>query len=175
MGATTVEEVRQEIHGWIDFVLNIDGGESISIVVSQEGAVPSVPDPTGPYVIIDARPARVRMGRGQVGAVDALGNQTIVNDYEDTWSLAEVNGFGDRLRRLIESQDRQDIRDRFAAANLAYRGEESEIAETSGQIGGQWRYRHSVKIRIGLVSVTTYRPGYIETVQYQGTIGGKAI
>ena len=175
MNATTVDEVREEIRGWIEFVLNGEGGESVPVVVSQGDGEPSVPDPSAPYVVITSRPTRRRIGREQVGAVDDLGTQRIVNDYEDLWTLVEVNGAGDRLRRLVESQDRQDVRDRFRAVNLAYRGEGSDIVETSERVGGQWRYKHAVDIRIGLVSVATYQPGYIETVQYKGTVGGKTI
>lgn len=175
MTATTVQEVQQQVLQWIEQVINTDGGETLPIVTTQNGEIPTVADPAAPYIVLDAYPTRTRLGRAQESAVDALGNQTLVNDYEDTWTLSEVNGHGDRLRSLVESQDRQDIIERFAVANLAHRGQGSEITETSEQIGGQWRPKHTVAIRIGLVSVVTYQPGYIETVQYQGTIGGKAI
>ena len=173
--AITVEDVRQQIFNWIDLILRVEGGETIPIVLSHQSLPPPVGEGQAPYMVISQWPVRRREEGGTVGTVDDQGYQTIYNYYEDVWTLEEVNGSGDRLRVLIESQGRQDIHDRFAAVGIAYREQVTEIAPFPEEVQGEWRYRHAVDIRIGLVSTLTYRPGDIATVEYQGAIGGKTI
>jgi hypothetical protein len=170
MGVVEIVDVRTFLRSWIIQILNTEGGESLPVIASHQNA----PRPTdgSPYIVLERSPGRTRIGRSYATVADALGNQSLYEDWEDVWVLEEVNGEGDRVARLLESTERQDIISLFAGNGTAYLGQASPINALREQENDRWYYRHTVEIRLGIRSQTDYTPGYIETVDYDGTYEG---
>jgi hypothetical protein len=174
---TNIPDVRNFIRQWFELILNDTDEMDLDIPViysRQDGPAPSKIDK---YIVIGRLPSRVNEGQADrtkvIGATEEdEGHVDHFYDYEDTWQITEYNGEGDLIRVVLESYDRQDIRDLFKVAGLAYRGLAGDVISVPEEIEKHWYIRAEAEIRVGLRSHVQYTPGLIETVDYSGNIGG---
>jgi hypothetical protein len=123
------------------------------------------------FVVIDYAPNREKIGRAAVpGETDGDGKLTMVNDYQYVVEIWEVNGSGSLIQLLLNSIDRQDIKDLWKSEGYAYYGEEGDIQNLPRTQENKWKRESMVELRIGTATGTEDQPGYIEDVEYNGTV-----
>jgi len=163
------------LYDWINKVINIDGGENIIIIQSHQ----NTPIPEYPYITIEYNPNKEKIGRS--GKTEPAGDTAeepglvkIYGMYQNRVEIRETGGDGDRLQALLDSIERTEIQDFFNQANVALY--DSEPIQSIPRLDGkEWIREAVVEILFGISSVIEENTGWVETVNYEGTIGGKTI
>jgi len=159
------------LYAWAVKVLNTDRPleAATTIIAAHEDA----PLPSGTFITINTDPSRNKIGSFSsvndlvTGSPDY--KRTLVNDYELTVELRQVGGGNGLLRILVDSIERQEIKDLFAANNVAYLGE-GQITYLPVLQGEKWRQESLVELRLGTAEGTTEQPSYIGDMEYSGAV-----
>ena len=163
----TSNQIYIFLRSWVNQILNTEGGESIPIIQSHQNA----PSPEDPYITISYAGSRTKFGKGDKTIPDEDGNVRIKNDYPFIVEIWEENGNGDRLQALLNSTDREDIKDLFRENRISYLGQET-IVVTPRLDGEEWIKEAMVEIRLAIASAIEEDSGLIETIEYEGTVDG---
>ncbi len=171
----TNDSFYEFLYDWIFKVINTDGGESIPIIQSHQ----STPQPDYPYITIGYNPNKKKVGRSdkmtphEDDAVEP-GLVKIYGSYQNLVEIWETGGDGDRLQALLDSIERTEIQDLFSAAKVALYS--SEPIQSIPRIDGQeWVRESIVEILFGVSSEIIENTGWVETVEFDGNIGGHTI
>jgi hypothetical protein len=165
---TVSQEIYENIYDWIDQILNQEMCLGFTIIESHQDIPKAKRDEV--YMVIQYSPTNIdRIGRPTKTEVDSNGKRNLINDYVGILELREVNGDGEYLRVLLESLDRQDIIDYWSSKNLSQYTEGSvinipRIQETN------WKKEALVELTIGYATATKENIGYIENVEFEGTV-----
>lgn len=161
----TAEALYNFIFSWVEQVVNTEPAQSYPIIQSNQDG----PEPEDLYLVISVAPNRVRIGRPSKGDPDVVGKSKLINDYLLTLEIWEVNGFGDQLRLIQDSTDRQDIIELFSSIDLVYLGQENIQFVPRAQ-ENKWRKECMLEIRLAVGELTIEDSSWIANVEYEGTI-----
>lgn len=171
-------ELRTYIKAWITQVLITEEGETdLPIISSHQNA----PSPDEPYITIQYNGGRSKTGRASKPDVyfndedenDPLnGTRLLVSDWGIEIEIRETNGEGDRLRLLIDSLDREDIHNDYFVANKIVHYTNGNILPVPRLNQEDWIKESMVEMQLGSAEGTRETTSWIDTVQYEGTIGG---
>lgn len=164
------------LYDWIDKIINIEPTPPPSPLIPIISAYDEGTVPDTKYISINPDPnSKMKIGSPSTGDpqenVDPNldGRRILVNDYELSVELRQVGGGNDFLRQLIDSVDRQEIKDLFSANNVTYY-EESAIQYAPSLQGAEWRQETFVELRLGTAEGTTENASYIDDVEGEGTV-----
>lgn len=155
------------LYDWADRILNTELSLGITIVQSHQD-IPT-PEKENPYIVIDYAPNKTKIGSASGGDTDSNGDRTLVNDYGMTVELWEVNGEGGLLHLLLDSLDRQVIKDLWYTNKFSYMSE-GQIIAMPREREGQWVRESLVEIVINTPEQTEDSPSYIGEVEFTGTL-----
>ena len=165
------------MYSWVKKVINTDGGRTLDIQQSHQ----DVGSPAEPFLTIAYSPIRQKVGRNSktepAGPIDPELNEGDVvsyGSYQVRLEFWETGGNGDLLNELINSIERDEIQEFFNAANVAFYSSEPVLPIPSLN-GEKWRRESVVEILFGVSSSMIENTGWIETVEFNGNIGGKTI
>lgn len=97
------------------------------------------------------------------------GQRTLINDYVFKVELWEINGTGETLRLLIDSIDRQEIKDLWSSSAYSlFSTETIQILPRLPQ--NKWKKEAMLELTIGAAEATLETPGFIEDAEITGTI-----
>lgn len=97
------------------------------------------------------------------------GTRTLINDWDFVVELWEENGTGETLRLLIDSIDRQEIKDLWSTNKYAFRSS-TQILNIPRLPQNKWKKEAMTELTIGAAEATLETPGIIETTAITGTI-----
>lgn len=166
----SVDEVYDALYDWIDYVLNTVGGNSIEIIHGNDNS----PKPTKPYIVMNDPPvSNVKAGSGNWPKADGTGKVDYTNQYVAAITLESVGDSGSLLQKIIDTVNRQDVKDLFKTKCIGFLRNES-ILNLTGLVENIFERRASIDVFISYVTEDSYVPGYIETVETpEGTYLGK--
>ena len=175
----TSVELRTYLKAWITQVLITEGGETgLPIIASHQNA----PSFDKPYITISYGSDSERVGRAAKGDVyfnvddedDPLnGTRLLISDWQLKLEIRETNGEGDRLKKLLDSLDREDIYPKYFTGNGIAHYQSTVVQMLPRLNQDDWIQESIVEMQIGSAEGTRENSGYIDTVEYEGTIGGK--
>lgn len=140
----------------------------IDIIRSTENA----PRPSeSKYLVIHKPFGQLKQGKGNYSDADDTGKVDICNRYEATIRIEEVFGFGDNLRTVINTSNRQDVLDYFRENEVSIMRIDT-LAPNNDFEENLWEDRTIVDIFALFVDRSDYTPGYIETAEVTGTYNG---
>ncbi len=164
---------------WIRKVLVIEEGNNISVMQSNQ----NIPRRKLPYIVVHNPPISNNLSSSGNwdNRTDVDGNMEYVIKYEAMIRIEEVGSNGGLLNILLEYQNRQDIKDFWRANNISFLRNEA-ITDVSDIIENSTEKRAIMDIAIIYTNTTvdengdtikrSYNPGYIETVDLEGTYNG---
>jgi len=163
------------LYDWIDLVINTIGGRTIPIIQSHQNA----PEPSGQFIVIEYSPNKQKIGRACVTeplpAGDPNEGQTqIISNYNQRAEFWEVGGDGNLLAEIVESIEREQIKTFFNTKDVSFFRAEP-IQSIPRLENEKWVQQSVVEILFGVASEIKETPGWIETVETTGTIGGHTI
>lgn len=161
------EELTTFLVRWVDQIINTEGGEGIIIIKSHQNA----PAPPFPYVAINYIGNLNKIGRSAARTIDDDGNRLLVNDYTHAVEIREVGGSGERLAKIIDSIERQDIQILFDENGVSYLTE-GDILRVPRLEYNDWIRESLVEIQLMTATAITEASSWIETIEYTGEIGG---
>lgn len=97
------------------------------------------------------------------------GTRTLVNDWDFVVELWEENGTGETLKLLIDSIDRQEIKDLWSTNKYAFRSS-TQILNIPRLPQNKWKKEAMVELTIGAAEATLETSGIIEKTAITGTI-----
>jgi hypothetical protein len=164
----TTLELRAILKNWITQILITENGESDLIIIASHQNAPA---PSGPYIVINQSPnSRDRFGRASKGETKDDGTRVLVSDWVLEMEIREYNGVGDRLEKLVDSLDREDIqRDYFQANNLAHYNQ-AQVLYVPRLLNEEWENEALIELQLGKAEGTTETTSFIETVDYTANI-----
>lgn len=170
----TTTQIYTVLITWMKNVL----GSSILVTRGQQ----SSPKPAKEFFVIHQPMALVEYSTGNESmAYEEIENEgqpdEIIHGYVDyvrhwqaTITIEEV-GYednGDKLRQLLNSLRNQDIKSYFRSSDVSILRHEgiTPIPQIAENI---WELRSSLDLIIIFPDEGTYEPGYIETIEFEGT------
>lgn len=106
--------------------------------------------------------------------IEIEGIRSLINDYNFVVEIWEINGNGESLRLLIDSLDRQEIKDIWSASRFALKSQ--GIIQTLPRLQlNKWKKESMVELTIGAAEATLDKSGFISDVEYTGTIGNHTL
>ena len=175
----TSSQIFEALYNWVEQVLITEGLEAgLPIIASHQNA----PSFDKPYITISYGSSKGRFGRASKGDVyfneadenDPLnGTRLLVADWVLTIEIRETNGEGDRLQALLDSLDREDIYPQYWIGNGIIHFQSTEVQMLPRLNQEDWIQESIVEMQIGSATGTRENSGWIDTVEYEGTIGGK--
>jgi len=165
-----ISEVLDVIWKWVDQVINQEELLELEVIFGSQNA----PAPDGEYILINRPFAFQKIGRGNWQMSEETGEEDQMNytiHYQCTISIEDVLGGGDVLRLLINSLNRQDIKDYFTESLVSVMKTET-ITPSNLQMGEFWELRSVLDLIIQFSDCGSYEAGYIETVDFTGTYEG---
>lgn len=137
----------------------------LNIIHGKENA----PKPGVSYMSIH-QPINVRkIGRAAQGYSDNSGDTNIISNYEASVTFEVVGLLSDYLRMLLDSIEKQVIKDYLRNLNLSFMRNEN-ILDTSDMTENKWTLRSSVDIFILYPHETTENTSYIGDVEFTNNI-----
>lgn len=170
----TTNELNSFLYTWINKILNTENNLGYEIIFSNRNA----PNPSLPYFVIHDPPVSNQdLGRGNWGKWEFTnepqdeGEVCYTKQYEASISLEEVGGSGDVMKLLLNSLNRQDIKDLFSSNKVGFL--RNEPINPATDITEDLITRRAIMdIFVSIVDEGSYDPGYIDTVDYDGTYLG---
>ena len=165
----TTTEIFTILKTWINTILNVEEDYSIPIIRGEQSA----PKPAKEYIVIHQPMSLREYATGNESKGRKVIDGDIIHGYIDytrhwqaTISIEEV-GFednGDKLRSLINSLNRQDIKSYFRNSKISILRNEgiTPIPSLSDNI---WELRTDIDLIILFPDEGTYEPGIIESVE----------
>lgn len=101
--------------------------------------------------------------------IEIEGVRSLINDYDFLVEIWEVNGTGESLRLLIDSMDRQEIKDLWSAGNFALRSQ-GEIQNLPRLPQNKWKKEAMVELTIGAAEATLEKSGFISDLEFTGMV-----
>lgn len=175
----TGTELRGYLKAWITQVLITENvcEDALEIISSNQNA----PHPDSQYITIAYNANRSRNGRASKPDVyynsedegdPKNGTRLLVSDWGLEVELRETNGEGDLLRVLMDSLDREDIHETYFMANNIAIYNEGDVQQIPRLNQESWIKEAMVEIRLGIAEGTRETTSWIDTVDYEGDIGG---
>lgn len=166
----TINEIEKFLYDWINLILNTEQSFGIEIIRGNRNA----PRPDLPYIVIHDPPITNRKtSRGNwESTTDEFGNLSWAIYYETSISIEEVGGNGESFKFLLNSINRQDIKDLWTQNNISLLRNEN-ILNISDITENYVERRTIMDIFVLHFDEGTYQPGFFETVEYEGTYIGK--
>lgn len=170
--------LRTYLKAWITKVLITEGGEVDLFIISSHQNTPA---PDKPYITIQYNGGKSKTGRAAKPDVyfndedgnDPLnGTRLLVSDWGIEIEIRETNGEGDRLRLLIDSFDREDIYNDYFVINKIAHYTNGNVFPVPRLNQEDWIKESMVEIQLGSAEGTRETTSWIDTVQYEGSIGG---
>lgn len=169
MSSVAVAGVRESLRSWVNEILNVVDLMAIPIIFSHQDA----PEPDEQYVLIEQAPTRNRVGWPAKGSPDEVtGEARWADDYADTFTVQDVNGLGDVLRRIMTSFDLPGSIEFFRSRGMAFIGAAGDIIPIREKIANRWYIRHAVDLQFHVGAAHDVDVGVIENVQYSGSVDG---
>lgn len=162
----TTTEIYTVLKTWINQVLNLDYCYDALIIRGEQNAS----KPANEYMVIHQPISVIEYSSGNYSKADSDGNVNYSNHWQGTVTLEEV-GYednGDRLRLLINSLRLQDTKDYFKASKVSILRNEG-ILPIPSLIENKWELRSNMDLIILFPDEGTYKPGFIEIVEFNGT------
>lgn len=168
----TGKELRTILKALISQVLIDEGGDSLEITTSHQNA----PNVDNAYITIIYNPGKSRFGRASKGNVyfneedeaDLLnGTRLLVSDWVGNVELWETNGDGDRLRKITDALDREDINTTYFAANNISCLRTTDIIQSPRLDNESWVQESSCELVLAIAEGTRETTDYIESVGYE--------
>lgn len=154
------------LYEWINLVLNQEFLLNIIIIKSYQDA----PAPTGcSYIVIDAPTGRRKVGSPSAQEPNDKGARNLVNDYEYKIEISQVNGDGELLQLLVDSIDRQEIKDLWRKNNFVYYSQ-GEIIKIPRLSESKWKKEAMVELTIGTAVTTVEQSSIIEDIEVEGKV-----
>jgi len=168
----TIEEVYIVLQEWIVGILVTEEGlTTLKVIRGNQNA----PSPAKPYMVIHQPPISNRPTglTGNFEKADDTGKVNYSIPYEASITIEEVGGIGDLLNLLLESINRQDIKDFFKLKFVSIVRVEASVDSTDTKENIH-ELRDAIDIHINYTTQKDYAPGFIETVEpltgeYSGT------
>ena len=158
------------LYNLIDYLLNDVSELNLNIPIIQSHQNVPAPSEEDRYIVIDYAPNRDRIGRASSADTNESTNtRKHVNDYEYTTEIWEVNGNGDLLAVILDSIERQEIRNMWDDANFALRRQGDITFIPSDNNEEYWKKECMVELIIGTATETIENAGWIEDIEYEGT------
>ena len=157
---------------WVRLILVTEGGETeLQVIESHQ----DTPAPKEPYIVIEYAPVRNKIGSASKSAPnETSGESLVISDNEFLIEMREVGGTGDRLYDVINSIERQDIKDLFEQNQIAFMGENG-VQQLPSLIGDdKWVRQSLIELRLNVATESKEQSGIIEDISYTGTIKGGA-
>lgn len=163
---TTELQIRNGIYDWLTYVLNVSGELGIDIIIGEENA----PPPSSPYIVIH-QPFNIRkVGRvSKSSDTDSEGVMCLVTNYEAIVSIEQVGANGDNLRRIIESSEKQEVKNLLSSLGLAHLRSEN-INNIPDVTENFWELRCIVDIYVAFASSDSDNTNYIENIEWDNNI-----
>lgn len=171
------KELRNILKQWITQVLITEGSYTIEIISSHQ----NTPSPDSTYITMLYGPPRNPNGRATKTEVyyneedpedEDNGKRVIAQDWTINVELRETNGEGDLLRELIDSLEREDILNNYFRANNLAHYTNGQILPVPRLDQEDWTRESIVELVLGTAESFKEFTDYIETVEYEGNIGG---
>lgn len=164
----TTDTLKSFLYKWINQIINTEPATNPPIEIIEaydEGTIPS-----DKYISINPQGNWRKIGSSSsTGETNATGEINRINDYEIMVELREIHGNGDLLSAVIDSIERQDIKDLFGENNLTYY-EEGLITSVPTLEQSKWRHESFVELRLGTAKEIVDNTNYISDVDASGTI-----
>lgn len=161
----TDEKLFIFLYDWVNKILNTEQGLNIPIIQSHQNA----PAPDFPYIVIDYTPIRNKIGRAYKTEQADDGEINIIQDYEYLLKIYEVGSSGNKLQILIDSLERNIIKDLFFINQISFLNNE-QIQVLPRLDLNDWIKEAVVEIRLGISThIRSNDDTWIETVEYEGT------
>ena len=158
----TTNEIYTVLITWMKNILG-----SIIIMKGEQNA----PKPAANYFVIHQPMSLIEYSSGNYSKADNTGTVSYTNHWQATITLEEI-GYpginGDKLRILLNSLRLQDTKDYFKASKISILRNEGiiPIPQLSENI---WELRSTLDLIVLFPDEGTYQPGFIETVEFEGT------
>lgn len=165
----TSKQLRGYIKAWItDVLITGHGYSGLKIITANQNA----PAPKGTYITMDYFGVRDRIGRASKGELLETESRLLVSDWRIRFQLRESNGDGDLLRLLLDSLDREDMYHKHFVANSIAHLNSTDISPVPRLNLESWVRESMVEMQLGAAEGTRENAIAIETVEYNGDIGG---
>jgi hypothetical protein len=145
-------------------------GEYIASYIPVIRGEQSAPKPKSNYLVIHQPMPVIEYASGNYSKADNTGTVTTTNHYQATINIEEI-GFednGDKLRLLLNSLRLQTTKDYFKASKVSILRNEG-IVPIPSLTENKWELRSNMDLIILFPDEGTYKPGYIEIVEFDGT------
>jgi len=155
------------LRDWAVLVLNTELSLDVPIIYSHQNA--PAPSQSDPYLVITYAANSNKFGRPRTPPPDENGETNLVNDYILNIELWEVNGDGGLLVELLNSIDRQNIKDLWNASNYALlsHGSTQHIPALKDN---KWTKEAVLELVISTADQKGEDAGLIENIEYTGEI-----
>ncbi len=158
-------QLQDALYDWINKVLNTDEGLNIDIIHGSQNA----PRPSSSYIVIHQPINTRKIGRSDRSYSDTDGNTNIVSNYEASVTIEAVGLLTDYLRLILDSIEKQSIRDYLNTKNISFMRSEN-IIPISDMTENEWELRTSVDIFVLYPHETTENASYIGSVDWNNDI-----
>ena len=165
----TEAEIFDIIWGWVDLVLNTIKEKDILIIFSDQNAPSGVEE----YIVIQ-KPfdSQDPVGSGNVTKTDSTGKVTITQNWEATLNISEERSANEYLPLLSNTLNFYQVKEYFRDKDLSILNILSNNNITR-QEGSQRIKGASMDVRVAYTITETDTPGYINTVDFDGTYTNK--
>jgi hypothetical protein len=173
----TTTEIYTVLKIWINQILNIDNNFESVIIRGEQ----SSPKPAKNYMVIHQPMSLIEYASGNYSKADNTGTVVTTNHWQATISIEEVGYFdnGDKLRLILNSLRLQDTKDYFKTSKVSILRHEgiTPIPQLTENIWAPipqlteniWELRSNLDLIILFPDEGTFQPGFIETVEFEGT------
>ena len=158
----TIGSLLEFVHDWVDKILNDEESLNIKIIYSAQNA----PRPGIPYMVINQPFVHNKLGSGNYGYSDDNGDVDYSIRYETIIRIEEVGGLGENLKLLLDSVNRQDIKELFCSNKVSFLRNEN-IFPNNDLVENIWETRTYCDMYFLYPDERTYQPGFIETVEIE--------